>query len=53
MTDRQHGGAGLPQPLLQRFDGQDVQVIGRLVQQQHVRVLREGPGQRRTPDLSA
>jgi hypothetical protein len=50
--DQRRGSAG-PQLGLQRLDGEDVQVIGGLVQQQHVRPFGEGPRQRGAAALAA
>ena len=41
------------QPLLQPFDRRQVQMVGRLVQQQHVRAADHCPRQRRAPGLTA
>ncbi len=51
VADDQQGRAAGFEPRLQGFDGQDVQVVGRLVQQQHLRVLGEGPRQSRAADF--
>ncbi len=53
MADDQGRRAGGGQLLLQGLDGQDVQVVGGLVEQDDVGVLGEGAGQRRAADLAA
>ena len=42
MGNEEQGNAGLDQQVLQPFDGRDIEVIGRLVQEQHFRRHREG-----------
>ncbi len=46
MADRDECAAISLQPLLQPVDRGDVEVVGRLVEQQHVRVLRQCPHDR-------
>ena len=41
------------QPFFDPLDGRDVEMVGRLVEQQHVRVLRKRPHDRRTPPFAA
>ena len=53
VADHQHGGALARQHRLQRLDGEDVEVVGGLVEQQHVRRLGEGPGQGGAPRFAA
>ncbi|MNV29316.1 hypothetical protein D3C71_1205380 [compost metagenome] len=53
MADHQDGEAGLDQLVLQQLDGQDVEVVGRLVQQQDVRLLGEGLGEGGAAGLAA
>ncbi len=43
---RHHGAGVARQELLQPFDGLGVQVVGRFVEQQHVRLLQQQPAQR-------
>lgn len=45
MADEHHAALELVDGLGQRVDGLDVQVIGGLVQEQHVRVLPGQPGE--------
>ena len=45
MADDQQGEPGLDQLVLQQFDRQDVEVVGRLVQQQQVGFFGESLGQ--------
>ena len=53
MADDQQGEPGLDQLVLQQFDGQDVEVVGRLVQQQQVGLFGEGLGQGGATGLAA
>ena len=53
VADDQGGGPAGTDLGLEGFNGQDVQVVGRLVQQNDIRVLGERLGQRRTPGLAA
>ena len=45
VADDQHREPGLEELLLQQFDGQDVEVVGRLVKQQQVGLFGKGLGQ--------
>ena len=53
MADDQHGEPGLEEFILQQFDGQDVEVVGRLVEQQQVRLFGEGLGEGGAADFTA
>ncbi|MNU83683.1 hypothetical protein D3C71_733880 [compost metagenome] len=53
MADDQDGEAGLDQLVFQQFDGQDVEVVGRLVQHQDVGFLGEGLGESGAAGLAA
>ncbi|MNT85345.1 hypothetical protein D3C72_2255040 [compost metagenome] len=53
MADHQDGEAGLDQLVFQQFDGQDVEVVGRLVQQQDVGLFGESLGQGGATGLAA
>ncbi len=53
VADRQDRRPALFQPRLQGLDGQDVQVVGGLVEQQHVGLFGEGSGQGGAADLAA
>ena len=53
VADDQGGGPACPDLGFQGFDGQDVQVVGGLIQQDDVRVLGKRLGQRRPPRLAA
>ena len=47
-------GAGVAaEPVLQPFDAGEIEMVGRLVEQQHVGVLRQRPRDRRPPPLAA
>ena len=53
VADHQQGEPGLDQLVFQQFDGQDVEVVGRLVQQQQVGFFGEGLGEGGAADLPA
>ncbi|MNS53090.1 hypothetical protein D3C72_858340 [compost metagenome] len=53
MADDEDGEAGLDQLVFQQFDGQDVEVVGRLVQQQDVGLFGESLGQGGAAGLAA
>ncbi len=53
VADDQQGRATRLQPLLQSLDGEDVEVVGGLVEQQHLGVLGKGPRQGDAPDFPA
>ncbi|MNJ46401.1 hypothetical protein D3C77_415290 [compost metagenome] len=53
VADDQQGETGLDQLVLEQFDGQDVEVVGRLVQQQQVGLFGEGLGEGGAADLAA
>ena len=53
MADDQESGAAGEEALFEDFDGEDVEVVGGLVQQDDVRIEGEGPGQGRAPALAA
>jgi hypothetical protein len=47
VADRDEGAGEAAQPILQPLDRGDVEVVGRLVEQQHVRLLRDARGRLR------
>jgi hypothetical protein len=51
--DDQGGAAGRDEFLFEQFDGEDVDVVGRLVEQEQVRLLGEGLGQGGAAGLAA
>ena len=53
MADDERCAAERLQLLLQQFDGRHVEMVGRLVQQQDVRIMREGMGKGDAPRLPA
>ena len=52
MADQNQGRINLPQRALKPFNGRQVEMIGRLVKQQHFRTSRHGFGQRDTATLA-
>ena len=46
MADRQHAAVEAVQPVFQPFDGGDIEMVGRLVEQQQVRLFGQGADQR-------
>ena len=53
MADHENGAAGRDQLFLELLDGEDVEVVGRLVEQHKVRLFGEGLGERGAADLAA
>ena len=53
VADDQDGEPGLDQLFLQQFDGEDVEVVGRLVEQQQIGLFSEGLGEGGAADLTA
>src|SRR5690606_30341067 len=53
MADDHHGRARAGERLLEVLDRRDVEMIGRLVEEENVRFRRDHPGERCTPRLAA
>jgi hypothetical protein len=53
VADGEQGALEAQQLLLEPLDGRQVEMVGRFVEQQHVRVPDQGPGERRAPALAA
>ena len=53
VADDEHGAAVVAQPALEPGDGVEVEVVGRLVEQEHVRLLREDDAEPQPPALAA
>ena len=53
MADQHEGGAQAAQLALQPLDGRQVEVVGRLVEQENIRGRCQHARQRRTPRLAA
>ena len=53
MADDEDRAVVVGEIALQPLDGRQVEMVGRLVEQQHVRLADQGAGQRRAPGLAA
>ncbi len=53
VADHQQGEPGLDQLVFQQLDGEDVEVVGRFVQQQDFRLFGKCLGQSRAADFTA